>query len=230
MLTNKIVKDSDENVLSEDEDDVPYCHILQASVTYEGKTIIDSIPVGFSVTLKNNISDLNGEKIYVEQNTGFKYVIYNNGGTEPQYANGSNFILYSKDVVINNELVSVQLNNLEWQAVGKYPVIKKDNYGSIIEWEKSENLEQDKNEQEKFIPIKEYNGVCLSDAIVMTGSGTTPGTQLLIHLPIHFLQNRYENPKMNDWDGNSVQVDDDLILAPLIGAGHKEKDNSFTGV
>ena len=37
---------------------------------------------------------------------------------------------------------------------------------------------------------------------------------------------------INQWDGNSVQLDDEggFILSPQVGAGDKENDNSFTGV
>lgn len=37
---------------------------------------------------------------------------------------------------------------------------------------------------------------------------------------------------MNGWDGNHIQIDEDggFILAPQVGAGKKNDDNSFTGV
>jgi hypothetical protein len=43
--------------------------------------------------------------------------------------------------------------------------------------------------------------------------------------------NRYGHAALNDWDGDSIQVqeDGDIILAPQVGAGRKE-DNAFTGV
>jgi len=52
------------------------------------------------------------------------------------------------------------------------------------------------------------------------------------YLPIELYLNRYGMSKMNDWDGNSIKVSNDggYILAPQVGAGHKENDNSFTGI
>ena len=43
---------------------------------------------------------------------------------------------------------------------------------------------------------------------------------------------RYSNTLINGWDGNSVSIDNDggAILAPQVGAGKKEDDNSFTGM
>lgn len=48
--------------------------------------------------------------------------------------------------------------------------------------------------------------------------------------PIVFLYNRYEMSNLNGWDGNKVEIKDGYILAPQIGAGIKENDNSFTGI
>lgn len=53
------------------------------------------------------------------------------------------------------------------------------------------------------------------------------------HIPIDMYIDRYANQAINGWDGNSVSVDSDgsgMILAPQIGAGKKEADNSFTGM
>ena len=46
------------------------------------------------------------------------------------------------------------------------------------------------------------------------------------------LINRYGHKALNDWDGNGIELgeDDGIILAPQMGAGRKENDNSFTGV
>ena len=46
------------------------------------------------------------------------------------------------------------------------------------------------------------------------------------------LLNRYEMSDINGWDGNKLDIDDNgtYILAPKMGAGIKEEDNSFTGV
>lgn len=50
---------------------------------------------------------------------------------------------------------------------------------------------------------------------------------------IDFYLNRYGLSAMNAWDGNSIKINKEgnqYILAPQIGAGEKNDDNSFTGV
>lgn len=52
-----------------------------------------------------------------------------------------------------------------------------------------------------------------------------------VHIPIYLYLNTFGLGFLNNWDGNSLQIDNDgsRILAATIGAGHK-KDNTFTGV
>lgn len=50
--------------------------------------------------------------------------------------------------------------------------------------------------------------------------------------PIVITTNRYEMANFNAWDGNKIYVDDNksYIMSPQLGAGTKERDNSFTGI
>lgn len=50
--------------------------------------------------------------------------------------------------------------------------------------------------------------------------------------PIICIMNRYGLSYLNDWDGSKIEINEngDRILTPLIGAGRKEKDNSYTGL
>ena len=51
------------------------------------------------------------------------------------------------------------------------------------------------------------------------------------HRPIVLYFNRYEMSNINAWDGNKIETGDgSYLLAPQVGAGIKESDNSFTGI
>ena len=53
----------------------------------------------------------------------------------------------------------------------------------------------------------------------------------IIHVkPIIMVYNRYEMSNINGWDGNKLETGDGYLLAPQVGAGRKETDNSFTGI
>ena len=53
-----------------------------------------------------------------------------------------------------------------------------------------------------------------------------------INVPIMAIMNQYSMVHINDWDGNSVVVDNNkgIVYAPQIAAGSKDEDNLFTGV
>lgn len=52
-----------------------------------------------------------------------------------------------------------------------------------------------------------------------------------LYVPIHMSLNRYAHAWLNDWDGNTLEVNSEknYILAPQVGAGSKT-DNKFTGI
>ena len=48
--------------------------------------------------------------------------------------------------------------------------------------------------------------------------------------PIITYFNRYGFNNLNVWDGNKLETHDGYLIAPQVGAGKKENDNSFTGI
>lgn len=82
--------------------------------------------------------------------------------------------------------------------------------GSAIEWENELWLKKDDDYQ------------------VPTVESVNAG---MIHIkPIVMLYNRYSFAFLNGWDGAKLVMGDDYLIAPQIGAGRKEDDNSFTGI
>lgn len=75
-------------------------------------------------------------------------------------------------------------------------------------------------------PKTTCSGECTCNAVQYVADAGT------IHIPIHFSLNRYGNAALNSWDGNHIEINKDggYILAPQMGAGRKEEDNSYTGV
>lgn len=74
----------------------------------------------------------------------------------------------------------------------------------------------------------EYANLELSDLIGALHLNSTSYRR-----PIVFLFNRYEKSNLNNWDGTKIYVDENnqqYILAPQLGAGFKENDNSYTGL
>lgn len=83
-----------------------------------------------------------------------------------------------------------------------------------------------------IVPKDKYSGECVTNAIEYTIKNLENIEIGKIHIPIHLMLNRYGNSAFNDWDGNSISINNDggFILAPQVGAGKKNNDNSFTGI
>ena len=204
-------------------------NIIKCTITYDGITYYATMPI---ITAKTNT----GYSIKLKDFTGFRYAIYTTDGRAPQYDNSEPFELevlqningFNEDISRLTENYSV---NYDWNIRGKiYNPVNQ-------EWVLSTHLiEQDRlnleRNQKNFKPIDSYDGECLNNGLecIISRNDTELGR---IHIPIHLMLNKYGNAAINGWDGNSVNVDKDgsgVILAPQIGAGQKENDNSFTGV
>lgn len=87
------------------------------------------------------------------------------------------------------------------------------------------------DEENIIVPTEFYNGETTCGAVkaILQTSGST---ELIFVQPVIFMANAYSKSILNSWDGSSVDVNNEkgYILAPQIGAGKKEEDNTFTGV
>ena len=83
--------------------------------------------------------------------------------------------------------------------------------------------------------IATYNDTIVTDTNRITVIDNILATKnhSIIHVrPIILYFNRYEMSNINAWDGNKIETGetDTYLLAPQVGAGIKEDDNSFTGL
>ena len=214
--------------------DIPYANIIKCSITWQGKTYYGTIPIITAWIYNENV------RVSLKDYTGWRYAIYTNDGVLPQYDNANPFEFLIKEK-INNIWEDVSLIQ-DGDHVVEYTFNSIGNYrdtgtGSTI----NANLIQILNSpvytkdcqknQIKARPASRYDGVCVNAAIVCTyeRNNSIIGK---ICVPIHFLLNRYGLAQINDWDGNSIQIDNDggFILSPQMGAGSKNSSNQFTGV
>jgi len=73
--------------------------------------------------------------------------------------------------------------------------------------------------------------MCVTDGLEITVS-IDGSTAAQMWVPVHLMLNKYGQAWLNGWDGNSIEIDEDgnYILAPQIGAGKKNSDNTYTGI
>lgn len=178
------------------------------------------------VTLPVIISYVNNAqyRIYLKDYSGFSYVQYTSDGSMPQYDN-----TYPFEVEVYNNSAPVT-STYNWSKAGNYYSFANEAFvdsQDLIHLNSSVYTSKLSANQRNFKPIANYKGICVNNSVVCECENY--GT---IYIPIHFYLNRYGLSQLNDWDGNSINIDTDggYILAPQIGAGSKNAANQFTGV
>ena len=82
--------------------------------------------------------------------------------------------------------------------------------------------------------IQGYNDLNAADRATINNYNnikSASGQTIVHNRPIVLYFNRYEMSNISAWDGNKIETGDgSYLLAPQVGAGIKENDNSFTGI
>lgn len=203
----------DKEILSTITKDSNINNIIKVTLTYEGMNYYATLPIKLIYSPMNEIN----YKIEVKNNSGFNFVVYNENGKNPQYDNSIPFE------------IKVYENNIEVYDLTSYEFNWEVSNNNIIE-KSYMNIKLDKNKK-YFKPIDEYNGAEIINNILVT---ITKNSLLIgkVLIPISFSLNRYGNASINEWDGNSISLNEEggIILSPQVGAGKKETDNTFTGI
>ena len=197
-------------------------NIIKVTITYNKSTYTAFCPI---ILVKNENLSYN---ISVEENSGFKQVIYSSDGKNPQYDKSNPFKihLFQDNISMDDDPNITYV----WNIKG---VIYEDG-----RWVQQNLLEEytltdeilNKNEK-RFKPSSAYDGQCVTIA-VECNIAIDGNIIISIFIPIYYGLNKYGLSALNGWDGNSIQASAEggFILAPQLGAGRKEEDNSFTGL
>ena len=223
----------------------PYANIIKCSITWQGKTYYGTIPFTIAWTSDEKY------RINLKDYTGWRYAIYTNDGVLPQYDSSHPFeFIMSQNIKITPPGVTPEIYS--WEDISLLPgehetifetpigIGKYKNTGNgteeidanLIQVLTSTSYQTDAKNKWNARPASKYDGLCVNAAIVQTCRNKNEEIIGRISVPIHFLLNKYGMSNINAWDGNSVQLDNEggFVLAPQVGAGQKESDNSFTGV
>lgn len=173
---------------------------------------------------------INEYKVVIKPNTGFRYVTYQNDGTKPSYRKGDPFEVNIYKTIIN-DIEEEVTNYKNEEFTYEWEVLPRESKLLQIVSKKDENICT-------VVPVDVFTkGNQVDNALLLTikkgkeeGEEKPPFAQ--IHIPIHFMLNRYENRALNDWSGTAIEInnEDGYILTPQVGAGKKDEDNRFTGI
>ena len=158
----------------------------------------------------------------LKQKSGFKYVKYSEDGTFPSYNQNPFEVIVEKQIDDTYTKIDSNQFKCNWSVLGnlKQPQLSNESINTIEP--------QDTYSGQKIDSAIKIQITIIKDEDI--GENITVG---YLHVPIYMYINRYNHRALNDWDGNSINLDKDnnqTILAPQIGAGKKNTDNSFTGI
>lgn len=204
-------------------------NIVKVSVLYNNNKIYATLPIiVYEICSTGYDEDIYDLKLV--PNTGFQYVFYAEDGTRPQYDNKNPFTFKLTET-------SAERTNGREQDITK---IQLPDFEHSFEYQVGGNLTIRKNSDDSnicdLVPNTTYDGSILDNYLICKVNkikqGEFPTTVAQCLIPIHMMLNRYGHAALNDWDGNSIKIDEesgDTILAPQVGAGQKE-ENAFTGI
>lgn len=197
-------------------------NIIKCTATLDGSVYYATIPfILVRISSSNYTVDLT-------DGSGFYYGMYLADGTNAAYDSASPFELniFKNSINISRE----NSTNYVWDVKGSIYLSNWQSVSNLIE-RKGMNFLANKNEIYYQPAETKYDGLSLNNGLYceIYDNSDLVGTILI---PIHLYLNRYGQAALNGWDGNSISIDNEggVILSPQVGAGHKELDNSFTGV
>ena len=186
----------------------PYADIIQCAITYEDRIYYGTIPF-----ITAYIPSSGTSKLILKQGSGFYYVMYAPDGTRPEYSD-YDFEFLQGDIASTTG-TCVILGNVKYKNGSSYSF---DNNAI--------GLTQNSNNQFDIRPKASYSGDCVNNNVRYKVGDA------VINIPVHLYLNRYGFAHLNEWNGNSIFINQNqgYILSPQVGAGEKDQNNAFTGV
>jgi len=196
-------------------------------------------------------SCFNGEFIYSNNNQSinlyelmkdrynFIYNDWDNSNQEGRQIIGQN--IYESITSANEEIAAV-FDNIRtlykyyqklYLDVKKYRVAEESEtlnaWNSILNGQNPNLLNQ-----VYVIPNETFNGLYMNNNVVgevFVKDGNANKVVATVYIPIVMTLNTYELASLNGWDGTSVEIGEDHIMTPQVGAGIKDDTtNTFTGM
>lgn len=207
-------------------------NIIQCELLYDKVKYYGTIPV---ITAVAN----SGYNVKLKDGSGFKFATYSADGRKASYNNTNPFELivteqingYTEDI---SRLTGSYAVDYTWNTYGQYWGENSETHQ--MDWIAANHLiattrTRLERNQKDYKPSDSYDDESVNNAIgcIIKRDGVELAK---IHIPIHLLLNRFGNSAINDWNGNSVQIDEEggTILSPQVGAGTKDSNNRFTGI
>lgn len=197
------------------ENNSPYT-IIKADITYAGKTVTTYYPIDVII---DGIGEAKLEELLqFNIKGGFNCVLYNNVGNYPIY-DKTPFIFNGPDIYKGQTFEAWTRSS---HLHTNYSSNEADYLNIVYNQEFNVKVAENFNSQVSYW----YD---FDDSVVCVGIEKNDNW-LEYHKSIIVMCNTYSLTSMNNWDGQKVQInDEESIYAPILGAGKKESNNTFSG-
>ena len=201
----------------------PRANIVQCAIKIQNKIYYGTIPI---LTAWVSSEDY---RVDLKDYSGFRYVLYTSDGVSPQYDAANPFEFMCQEKNSSNQWEDVNGLTYSVTPLGNYLKPSDSSQESAAYLLKIVDSIDNKY---KVQPNFTYDGLCVNTSLYCQYYDQNDTKIAELCVPIHFLLNKYGLSNLNDWNGNSIQIDTDggFILSPQIGAGHKQDNYGFTGV
>lgn len=189
------------------------CVILKAEIQYAGKTVVTYYPID---VIYDNIGVFLSDLLEFDIEGGFDCVLYNNAGYSPVY-DKTPFVFKGPKIYKDEQFFR------ECICPHVYTETKKE---VQTFYDKEFTLKV----AESFNSL-DINNYSFADSYLMISYYDAELDKSLYYCkPILVMCNTYSLSSLNNWDGLEIKINDkESIYSPMLGAGKKESDNTFSG-
>lgn len=237
-LSIKTVKINDKDIFdgfvyNECGSDDHVANIIQCNFEYDKVDYYTTLPL-IIVKLRDDTY-----RVKLKDLTGFRFATYTSDGRNPSYDDEKPFELIVTKLIdgVEEDISTTETSykvTYDWEPRGQVYEFKTEKFQKqnlILETTDKGTVETLQPNQKRYKPADDFSGECVTNAIrCIIKHLNNPVAE--IYIPIHLMLNRYGHAGLNDWNGNSIDINTEggYILTPQIGAGKKNDDNSFTGM
>lgn len=191
---------------------------LKAKLLKNGKDVEGNVVYNWEEVAGGNISsssDKTSSIIKIESNSDNACIVQ----ATAQYDEMSISNVYGVNVLTSGDISDYDISNvpnvIRYNSDGGNPSINSGSYNYPYTYNKKPSLTNRVTIPTNIFALeKKYQIVELKEGL---------------YHPIIYHINRYGNEAINSWDGTTIKTENGTIIAPQIGAGVKDSDNSFTG-
>ncbi len=181
----------------------------------------------------DEVLDEQGNKVLDNVNFIQYYPVHIREANSDWELNGSDYIVYddkgANPTCFNDKFELISKSDKTNKVGDGFQVIYNDPRGPLDS--SPETYYPHISKDEKLQPTPLYIGSISKEIALVALKADGDNLRIIYTCPIVIIENKYQIPAVNNWNGDLViDPNGNKILASMVGAGHKDDHNTFSGV